>query len=279
MKESKGLEWWVVMLALIWLCGIGCFGFWEEERFALLQLKASINYPNETSLPSWEDRVEGYNSMESDCCYWEGVECNETTSHVIKLFLNSTRNWSLGDWYFNASLFLPFKELRNLDLSNNQLVGWVANEAGFERLSVLSKLEVLRLDYNYFNNSILSSLGLLSSLQRLYISVNYLNGSIHLQDFPATSNLEELDLSYNGNITSLTTMIGMKSLNKLQVLRMKGITFNASVLHSLGALPSLRKLILRVEGLVTKKVDEKDLPVNKSRMICNYRYRLVEKFS
>ncbi|CAK9185208.1 unnamed protein product, partial [Ilex paraguariensis] len=128
MKESKGLEWWVVMLALIWLCGVGCFGFWEEERVALLQLKASINYPNGPSLPSWEDRVEVYNSMVSDCCYWEGVECNETTSHVIKLFLNSTRDGSLGDWYFNASLFLPFKELRNLDLSNNQLVGWVANE-------------------------------------------------------------------------------------------------------------------------------------------------------
>ncbi|CAK9153156.1 unnamed protein product [Ilex paraguariensis] len=240
------------MLALIWLCGVGCFGFWEEERVALLQLKASINYPNGPSLPSWEDRVEVYNSMVSDCCYWEGVECNETTSHVIKLFLNSTRDGSLGDWYFNASLFLPFKELRNLDLSNNQLVGWVANE-GFERLFVLSKLEVLRLDSNYFNNSILSSLGLVSSLQRLYIRHNYLNGSIHLQDFPAMSNLEELDLSANYDITSLTTIRGMKSLNKLQVLRMEGIRFNASVLHSLGALPSLRKLILAVEGLVTKK--------------------------
>ncbi|CAK9145850.1 unnamed protein product [Ilex paraguariensis] len=202
------------MLALIWLCGVGCFGFWEEERVALLQLKASINYPNGPSLPSWEDRVEVYNSMESDYCYWEGVECNETTSHSSEILT-----------YLITSL-----------LVGSQM-----------------KLEVLRLDSNYFNNSILSSLGLVSSLQRLYIRHNYLNGSIHLQDFPAMSNLEELDLSANYDITSLTTIRGMKSLNKLQVLRMEGIRFNASVLHSLGALPSLRKLILAVEGLVTKK--------------------------
>ena len=53
----------------------------------------------------------------------------------------------------------------------------------------------------------------------------------------------------------------MKSLNKLQVLRMEDITFNASVLHSLGALPSLRELILTVEGLVTKKGNDDDLKI------------------
>ncbi|CAK9145849.1 unnamed protein product, partial [Ilex paraguariensis] len=118
--------------------------------------------------------------MESACCFWEGIECNETTAHVTKLSLDSTRNRRLGDWYFNASLFLPFKELRKLDLSNNQLVDWAANE-GFERLSGLNKLEVLLLDENGYNNSILSSLGVLSPLKRLAISWNNLNGSIHLQ--------------------------------------------------------------------------------------------------
>ncbi|CAK9184898.1 unnamed protein product [Ilex paraguariensis] len=240
------------MLALIWFCGVACFGCWEEERVALLQLKASINYPNGPSLPSWEDRVEGYNSIESDCCYWEGVKCNETTAHVVKLSLNKTRNRRLGDWYFNASLFLPFKELQDLDLSDNQLVGWVANE-GFESLSGLTKLEVLWLDGNYYNNTILSSLGVLPSLKNLYLRGNSLKGSVHLQDIPAMSNLEELDLSFNFGIETLTTTRGMKSLSKLQVLRLTGGTFNASVLHSLGALPSLRALRLCVDGHVTKQ--------------------------
>ena len=82
MKESKGMEWWVVMLALIWFCGVGCFGCWEEERVALLQLKASINYPNGTSLPSWEDRVEGYNSMESATVVI-GKELNATRPQLM----------------------------------------------------------------------------------------------------------------------------------------------------------------------------------------------------
>jgi len=34
----------------------------------------------------------------------------------------------LGDWVLNASLFLPFKELRSLDLGYNGLVGCMENE-------------------------------------------------------------------------------------------------------------------------------------------------------
>ncbi|CAK9153159.1 unnamed protein product [Ilex paraguariensis] len=117
-----------------------------------------------------------------------GKELNATRleAHVIKLSLNSTRDRLLGDWYFNASLFLPFKELQNLDLSDNQPVGWFANEAGFERLSGLSKLEILRLDWNRYDNSVLSSLGVLSSLKRLYMSNSQLNRSVHLQGMKET---------------------------------------------------------------------------------------------
>ncbi|KAI8570599.1 hypothetical protein RHMOL_Rhmol01G0048000 [Rhododendron molle] len=33
----------------------GCNGCLEKERIALLQLKHSINFPDGTSLPSWEE--------------------------------------------------------------------------------------------------------------------------------------------------------------------------------------------------------------------------------
>ncbi|XP_059635205.1 cuscuta receptor 1-like [Cornus florida] len=244
--ELRGLWRWV-LLVLVWIHENGCCGWWEQERIALLQLKASINYPNGTSLPSWKDAV----GIESGCCDWEGVECNITTGHVVKLLLNLTRDYSLGDWYFNASLFLPFKQLRILDLMDNSLVGWVANE-GFERLNGLDKLEVLTLDQNFYNNSVLPSLGVLSSLKILHLRNNLLKGSINVQDLCGMSNLEELDLTYN-MIQSFRTRRGRKCLGKLQVLVLKGHNFSASVLQSLGAFPCIKTLVISLKGLIMEK--------------------------
>ena len=53
--------------------------------------------------------------------------------------------------------------------------------AGFEKFSRLSKLEVLYLDFNHFNNSILSFASGIPSLKKLYLTENALNGSIHIQ--------------------------------------------------------------------------------------------------
>ena len=116
--------WWLwVVMVLVLVKGWYCLGCLEQERIALLQLKVNINYPNGTSLPSW---VEGENV---NCCKWERVECNSTTGHVTQLSLNETRDFDgLRNWYFNVSLFLPFKELRTLFLSYNHLAGWVENE-------------------------------------------------------------------------------------------------------------------------------------------------------
>ncbi|GMY35743.1 receptor-like protein 15 [Fagus crenata] len=171
--ELGRFSWWVV-LVLVQLCINGCFGCLEQEKIALLRLKASMNDPDGYSLPSWNSAKE-----ESECCDWEGVKCNITTGRVIQLALNYT--WfEHGLWYVNASLFLPFEELNYLDLSYNFFPGCIPNE-GFEKFSRLSKLEVLYLDYNFFNNSILSSVSGITSLKKLYLRGNALNGSIHIQ--------------------------------------------------------------------------------------------------
>nr|GLL41332.1 polygalacturonase inhibitor-like [Ipomoea trifida] len=81
-----------------------------------------------------------------------------------------------GDWHFNASLFLPFKMLRVLSLSQNSLIGWVENQ-GFEKLSELSELKVLNLFGNNFNRSVLLSLSHLTSLKSLNLDLNSLDGS------------------------------------------------------------------------------------------------------
>jgi hypothetical protein len=109
----------LVMMASLqgWL-PLCCLG---EERIALLQLKDALHYPNGTSLPSW---IKGH----AHCCDWESIICSSSTGRVTALVLDSTRNQELGDWYLNASLFLPFQELDALYLSDNLIAGWVKNK-------------------------------------------------------------------------------------------------------------------------------------------------------
>ncbi|KAK2965722.1 hypothetical protein RJ640_022249 [Escallonia rubra] len=105
------LSWVILALAMS-----RCHGSLEAERLALLQIKASINHPNGTSLPEWKDGNTG------DCCDWSGVECHKATRSVMALELSGTRQYELGDWCLNGSLFRPFESLTNLYLSWNQLV-------------------------------------------------------------------------------------------------------------------------------------------------------------
>ena len=128
MELLRRYWWWPVVLVLVHFGMNGCFGCWEQERIALLQLKASIDHASELFEFSLWDSA----NKASDCCEWERVKCNITTGRVIQLTLNITfGSWSRDDrghWYFNASMFLPFEELQHLDLSYNSIPGWFPNE-------------------------------------------------------------------------------------------------------------------------------------------------------
>ncbi|PHT99695.1 hypothetical protein BC332_29483 [Capsicum chinense] len=146
-----------------WWC---CYCCWNEERTALLQLKANIKYStsDDDYLSSW-----GANET-SDCCRWEGIVCSNTTRRVIELSITGD---ILRNWRFNASLFVPFKNLKALLLPGHSLAGWVRNE-GFEKLRRLRNLEVLDLSGNRFNHSIFEPVNQLSSLMSLNLSSNYI---------------------------------------------------------------------------------------------------------
>ena len=122
--------WWWVVLVLVQFGINGCFGCWDQERTALLQLKASmINYIVDDYMDVDFNHFTSWDSAnkESDCCDWERVKCNITTGRVIQLHLNyTTAYWK--PWYLNASLFLPFEELQCLNLFYNHIPGWVPNE-------------------------------------------------------------------------------------------------------------------------------------------------------
>ncbi|XP_028127618.1 receptor-like protein 14 isoform X2 [Camellia sinensis] len=132
--------------------------------------------------------------------------------------LNLTSNYLKGTIHIND--LKGFNNLEQLDISDNQFDGFITH-SDFERLFVLGKLELLRLGWNSFDNSILPSLGVLSSLKTLSLHWNRLNGSIDIGGF------ERLSV-----------------LDKLELLRLDWNSFNNSILSSLGVLSSLKTLSL-----------------------------------
>ncbi|XVF34477.1 hypothetical protein REPUB_Repub18cG0062000 [Reevesia pubescens] len=232
-------KWFWILLIVLLLegCSKGCL---ENERIALLQLKSFFNDPN--FLSNWVD-VKG-----SDCCQWESVECSISSSRVVGLSLNYTRRYrrQRGLWYLNASLFLPFEELKSLYLNSNQIAGCVDNE-GFAKLSsTLGKLEILDLSDNDFNDSILLSLSELSSLKSLYLAGNGFKGSNHTNGFKWLSklnNLENLDLRENQLKNNF--LLHVRGLASLKTLNLRGNQLKGSVdIQELNSLTNLRNLDL-----------------------------------
>ncbi|XP_056162555.1 cuscuta receptor 1-like [Syzygium oleosum] len=233
---------WV--LVVVW--GIACLwgsrGYWEQERIALLALNETLD-------------LSDYWGSISNCCSWYGVECNPTTGRVTQLMLGGLRSYRFGikTWYLNASLLLPFEELKSLDLSFNYLGGWIAPEEPNLLSSRLRKLEVLDLGDNSLDNSILPILGTIPSLMCIDLQANNLNGTLQMNG--GFSNLKELDISYNA-VDAAATAEGIKNLSHLENLHLDGVHLKdaGTVLRALGALSSLRNLSLQqntVEGTIT----------------------------
>ncbi|KAK3002212.1 hypothetical protein RJ639_021213 [Escallonia herrerae] len=129
-----------------------CHGSLEAERLALLQIKASINHPNGTSLPEWKDGNTG------NYCDWSGVECHKATRFVIALDLYGERQDELGNWCLNASLFRPFESLTKLCLAWNGLVICTDDEGVENQLSKLRNLEILRLEFAHYDYKSLATI-------------------------------------------------------------------------------------------------------------------------
>ena len=119
----------------------------QEERAALLNYKAFLK-PHEksvgTSLSSW------VNDPNIDCCGWERVTCDPASGRVTRLDLHFLygappdaywhgqlllpyKDSCLNFLRLNFSLFVPFKELRSLDLSFNCFNDWVLTQGTLQK--------------------------------------------------------------------------------------------------------------------------------------------------
>ncbi|XP_031096422.1 receptor-like protein 13 isoform X2 [Ipomoea triloba] len=266
---------WVVVSVMV-MNTWGSLGCLEEERIALLHLKSHItNNTYGNSLVSWVD------DKRSDCCKWSRVTCSNIMKRVVELDLYSVRDERVGNWYINATVFLPFKHLNSLYLSENNLAGAIEN-GGFDKLSKLHDLKVLGLSYNNLDRNIFSSLNHLLSLKKLYLDGNPLDSPPNKsgqERLSGLSNLETLSMSStkieDNNVLSVLTrfyvplwtdlkdFISLKDLRissnkfqsfgpikdgeepqKLEMLSLSFNRFNKSIFQSLKRLPSLKYICL-----------------------------------
>ncbi|KAJ9162636.1 hypothetical protein P3X46_022395 [Hevea brasiliensis] len=209
-----------------------CDGCLENERNALLQLRASFNHPQRISLFSWGLHTD-------DCCKWKNIHCSSTTGRVSKLSIRG--DYSAVEWCFNASLFLSFQEMTSLSLRNNHIIDCVENEG----LSGLENLEFLDLSSNNFSDSIIPFLRIFPSLKSLNLADNRLESGI--QGLSGLENLEFLDLSFNNFNKSIIPLLNIKIIRNLSSLFLddnNGDGRSSIQLELLGAYPFLKTLSL-----------------------------------
>ncbi|XVF37737.1 hypothetical protein REPUB_Repub20aG0035600 [Reevesia pubescens] len=170
----------------------GCI---ESEKQALLMFKKYL-IDSANRLASWVP------DDHEDCCRWDGVVCDNRTSHVLGLHLRipplydatyfETYQRSQLKGKINPSLS-NLKYLRHLDLSNNAFEGPLPYQLGN-----LSNLEYLNLRRNFRlhveNLQWLSGLSLLKHLDLSSVNLSRASNWLQLVNMELPS-LEELHLS------------------------------------------------------------------------------------
>ncbi|WVY98344.1 hypothetical protein V8G54_030495 [Vigna mungo] len=208
-KQMKSVRvCFLIFLLLETMCCEGCL---KEEKEALLGLRSRLDGPS-----SWSLYTKSFISwnVDTDCCEWYGVYCNSSTGRVAQLDLYGV--WWISDkQYINYLDFSVFKDLKNLSLSHNKIVGCVGD-------AELPNLQLLDMSHNKLDTaaSIISCLDGLPSLKYLYLGDNRLNTSSLNHDFetlsPKLHNLEVFDISGNYLTNDILPFLeGFTSLKEL----------------------------------------------------------------
>ncbi|KAL6140277.1 hypothetical protein ACLB2K_058577 [Fragaria x ananassa] len=224
----------------------------EEERSALLQFKASLTTNTTASsdplaypkVASW-DSPEG-DPQRSNCCSWDGIECNEDSGHVIGLDLASSCLY--GSINSSSSLFQLVK-LQRLDLSDNNFsFSEIPSRLGHD----LTSLTYLNLSTSSFSGQIPSEMSYLSKLSALDLSSNYEN-HLKMPNFRSLvqnlTNIKQLHLSLvEISSTVPSTLVNLSSLTslRLQACNLEG-NFPVGIFH----LPNLQVLDLAYNNNLT----------------------------
>ncbi|KAL5546860.1 hypothetical protein UlMin_006547 [Ulmus minor] len=201
----------------------------DGERAALLQFKQSfiINKYASSSDGAYPKvlgwKAEGNNS---NCCSWDGVECDAKKGHVIGIDLSSS--CLFGSISSNSTLFL-LSHLKKLNLADNDFNHSPIPSA----IGNFLRMTYLNLSYSVFQGQIPSEISHLSKLSSLDLSNNY-------DDYTG----ENLLVLKNPSLTSL-----VKNLTRLEMLKLGGISISSVVPNFLANFKRLTWLDLDDCGL------------------------------
>ncbi|CAA7036859.1 unnamed protein product [Microthlaspi erraticum] len=194
-----------------------------KEREALLELKKymiarSEEYDLDDVLPTWT------NDTKSDCCRWDGIECNRTSGRVIGLSVGRIYyKQQLTDRFLNLSLVHPFEEVRSLNLSPGNDYNPFSFQGFFDDVEEQENSTF----FEFRNRSNGSIRGSLKKLRVLDLSSNHFTGNLP-SNFSSFESLEYLSLLEN-NFTGLLSLNPLTNLTKLKVLKLSSTSDKVQV--------------------------------------------------
>ncbi|GLU19498.1 hypothetical protein SLE2022_357470 [Rubroshorea leprosula] len=161
----------------------------ESERLALLAFKQGL-VDEHGWLSSWGNEEE-----RKDCCKWEGVQCSNTTGHII--VLNLTTKLEHGYYlHLRGNLSPSLFKLHHLTY-----LGLAKNDFNFshipESIGSLNKIQHLDLYFCNLSGSLPSQLANLTSLQYLDLGYNNFNSVKNLEWLSYLSSLKHIALMGN----------------------------------------------------------------------------------
>ncbi|XP_058202182.1 receptor-like protein 7 isoform X1 [Rhododendron vialii] len=218
----------------------------ENESKALLQFKHNFFIDKFASVgPSAYPKLESWKLLggKSDgCCSWDGVECDQDTSHVIGLDLSSS--FLHGSINSNSSLF-TLVHLRTLNLADNKF-----NFSEIpSRIGNLSRLTSLNLSKSGFFGQIPSEISSLSKLVILDLTseIDLYSESLLKLEKPSLrdlvqnlTNLKVLNLSMV-NISSSVPSV-LSNISSLTTLNLEGCSLYGEFPMDIFRLPQLQIL-------------------------------------
>ena len=235
----------------------------EHEKI-LLELYEKTNGPD-----SWY-RSYGWNSSEiTNCCEWDGIECDALNWTVQSINLDMNRlQGTLPSSIWNLTALTVFSIY-----SNGYLHGTISSK--IQNLTKLKKLNLARCNFkkklpsgignlrelkyfdihdNQFMGSLPFSIGNLKNLIKLDLSENNISGILP-NEIGFLIELESLRLDYNNFYSLIPFSIG--NLKKLQHFDLSNNQFMSSLPFSIGNLKNLTKLDLSendISGILPNEI-------------------------